>query len=70
MLRVNPKTMRKWVWLFLEHIPKLADHVVSYFVPAHCCQLSSHLLLVIVALLPKPQIMFESHLVNDIRKTV
>ncbi len=28
---INPKTMRKWVWLFLERICKLADHVVSLF---------------------------------------
>jgi hypothetical protein len=27
----------------------------------------THLLLVVIALLPKPQIVFESHLVNDIR---
>jgi hypothetical protein len=26
---INPKTMRKWVWLFLERIVDLADHVVS-----------------------------------------
>ena len=28
---IDPKTMRMWVWLFLEHINKLADHVVSLF---------------------------------------
>jgi hypothetical protein len=27
---INPKTMRKWVWLFLELIGKLADNVGSY----------------------------------------
>jgi hypothetical protein len=27
---IDPKTMRKWVWLFLEHIAKLANNVVSY----------------------------------------
>jgi hypothetical protein len=27
---INPKTMQKWVWLFLERIAKLADNVVSY----------------------------------------
>ncbi len=27
---IDPKTMRKWVWLFLEHIAKLVDNVVSY----------------------------------------
>jgi hypothetical protein len=65
---VNPNTMQKWVWLFLECIAKLADHVVSCFVPSRCRQLSSHLLLVVVALLPKPQIVFKSHLVNDVGK--
>jgi hypothetical protein len=28
---IDPKTMRKWVWLLLERICKLADHVVSLF---------------------------------------
>jgi hypothetical protein len=28
---IDPKTMRKWVWLFLERICELADHVVSLF---------------------------------------
>ncbi len=28
---IDPKSMRKWVWLFLERICKLADHVVSLF---------------------------------------
>ncbi len=27
---IDPKTMRKWVWLFLERITELADNVVSY----------------------------------------
>ncbi len=27
---INPKTMQKWVWLFLERIAELADNVVSY----------------------------------------
>ncbi len=31
---IDPKTMRKWVWLFFEHIAELADHVVSFF--PHC----------------------------------
>ncbi len=26
---VDPKTMRKWVWLFLERIAELAEEVVS-----------------------------------------
>ena len=28
---IDPKTMRKWVWLFLERICELADEVVSFF---------------------------------------
>jgi len=28
---IDPKTMRKWVWLFLERINDLADKVVSVF---------------------------------------
>ena len=28
---IDPKTMRKWVWLFLERINELADEVVSIF---------------------------------------
>ena len=28
---IDPKTMRKWVWLFLERINDLADEVVSVF---------------------------------------
>ena len=27
---VNPKALRKWVWLFLERISELADEVVSF----------------------------------------
>jgi len=29
---VDPKTMKKWVWRFIESIAELADHVVSRFV--------------------------------------
>ena len=29
---VDPKTMRKWVWQFIENIADLADDVVSKFV--------------------------------------
>jgi hypothetical protein len=36
---IDSKTMRKWVWLFLEHIAKLADDVVSYL---FCCALARH----------------------------
>jgi hypothetical protein len=28
---VDPKTLRKWVWLFIERIAELADEVVSIF---------------------------------------
>jgi hypothetical protein len=31
---IDPKTMQKWVWLFLERIAELADNVVSYLF--HC----------------------------------
>jgi hypothetical protein len=27
---IDPKTMQKWVWFFLERIAELADNVVSY----------------------------------------
>jgi hypothetical protein len=64
---VDPKKMQKWVWLFLKRIAELANHVASCFVPSPRRQLSSHLLLVVVAFLPKSQIMFKSCLVNDIR---
>jgi hypothetical protein len=29
---INPKTMCKWMWLFLERIAKLVDIVVSFYV--------------------------------------
>ena len=28
---IDPKTLRKWVWLFIERIAELADEVVSIF---------------------------------------
>ncbi len=28
---IDPKTLRKWVWLFIEYIAELADEVVSIF---------------------------------------
>jgi hypothetical protein len=61
---VNPKTLQKWVWLFIEHIAKLADDVVSYF-------LWSHIAIVVYSPPPLPatavqQIIFESHLVKDV----
>ena len=27
---IDPKTMRKWVWLFLERIAELAGNVINY----------------------------------------
>ena len=64
---IDPKTMRKWVWLLLERIGELADEVVSLGFPScpsgivispppfchRCCPLA------------KPQINFESRLVDD-----
>ncbi len=38
---VDPKTMRKWVWLFLERITELADKVVSSVL---YCRLAWHCL--------------------------
>jgi hypothetical protein len=29
---IDPKTLQKWVWLFIERIAKLADNVVSNFI--------------------------------------
>jgi hypothetical protein len=29
---IDPKTLRKWVWIFIERIAELADEVVSIFV--------------------------------------
>jgi hypothetical protein len=42
---IDPKTMRKWVWLFLERICELADKVVSLFVLSCLRQTNSHPLL-------------------------
>ena len=35
---VDPKTLRKWVWLFIERIGELTDEVVSV---VYCCVLST-----------------------------
>jgi hypothetical protein len=66
---IDPKTMQKWVWLFLECIAKLADDVVSkinLFISfiAHCCLILLHCL----SSQTKPQIVFESRLINDVSK--
>jgi hypothetical protein len=39
---IDPKTMRKWVWLVLERIKELADHVVSLFFPSCLYRTCSH----------------------------
>jgi len=46
---INPKTLWKWVWLFIEHIAELADEVsifchVDACILAHCCLTSPFLL--------------------------
>ena len=46
---IDPKTLRKWVWLFIERIAELADEVVSIFchadarILAHRCLTSPFL---------------------------
>ncbi len=42
---IDPKTMCKWVWLFLERICELADEVGSLFVSLCLRQMNSHPLL-------------------------
>ena len=51
---IDPKTLRKWVWLFIERIAELADDAVSIFVmpklaslhtvasPPHFCRVRRH----------------------------
>jgi len=36
---IDPKTLRKWVWLFIERITELADEVVNIF-----CHAGAHIL--------------------------
>jgi hypothetical protein len=38
---IDPKTLRKWVWLFIERIAELADEVVRFFCRA-CAHILSH----------------------------
>jgi hypothetical protein len=47
---IDPKTMRKWVWLFLECICELADKVGSLFVSLCLRQMNSHPLLSLLLL--------------------
>ncbi len=60
---VDPKTMRKWVWQFIENIADLADDVVSNFVNSRShivhCRLMPPLPIIIAV---PPQIIFESRL--------
>jgi hypothetical protein len=57
---VDPKTMRKWVWQFIENIADLADNVVSKFVNSRSHVAHRHLMPPIIAV--PPQIIFESRL--------
>ena len=50
---IDPKTMRKWVWLFLERINDLADEVVSVFLTSCRCENYSHHLLSSSSLSPE-----------------
>lgn len=47
---IDPKTMRKWVWLFLERIGELADEVVSLFFVVPSPSVISPLCCIVVAL--------------------
>jgi hypothetical protein len=40
---IDPKTMRKLVWLFLERIAELVDDVVSDLISSYPCPSLSHL---------------------------
>ena len=62
---IDPKTMRKWVWLFLKRICKLADHVVSLFFTSCFHQTKSHPSSCRRCSLAKPQIDFKSRLIDD-----
>ncbi len=66
--------MRKWVWLFLERICELADHLVSLFFTSFFHQTKSHPSSCHHRSLAKPQIDFKSRLIdnelNDCLKTI
>lgn len=48
---IDPKTMRKWVWLFIKRINDLSDEVVSVFLTScHPKNYTHHLLCIVVAL--------------------
>jgi hypothetical protein len=63
---IDPKTLRKWVWLFIERIAELADEVASIFLSfrrSHPRTPSPHDLPVFaVPIVAIPQIDFESRL--------
>jgi hypothetical protein len=61
---IDPKTMHKWVWLFLERICELADHVVSLFFTSFFYQTKSHPSSRRRRSLAKPQIDFKSPLID------
>ena len=46
---IDPKTLRKWVWLFIERIAELADEVVSL---VDCCIFLEYLFLTATLFLP------------------
>jgi len=50
---IDPKTMRKWVWLFLERINNLAVEVVSFFLTSCRRENYSHHLLSSSSLSPE-----------------
>ena len=50
---IDPKTLQKWVWLFIERIAELADEVVSYFCPASA-PILAHRRLTTSPFLPRP----------------
>jgi hypothetical protein len=50
---IDPKTLLKWVWLFIERITKLADEVVSYFCRAGA-RILAHRRLTTFPFLPRP----------------
>ena len=64
---VNPKTMRKWVWLLLERIAELADEVVSPFIVSFSCLALPLTSFFVATSLAKPQIVFESRFEHDVQ---
>jgi hypothetical protein len=62
---IDPKTMWKRVWLFLERIAEQANHMVSLAVPLESCP-RCLTLLHCPSSLSKPQINFESSLNNNV----